>query len=568
TIGSSHVLWEGITGNITDIPEVTTYSPDWQNAEPTFNDPWLEQSKKAEEFTIKTAAQSRGMQAAGFENPVPCVQRAAQRIATLWRASFSAVTPWIQVSIPDPTQPHKFRVESNVGNIGGGICSTVKVKLTVTGGAISGSSNIKDVTNVASGGSSKKYWDIEANNPDGCTIKMEVIYSYSQPDLQYVFAEYKTGEVQPALETTSLTSTPAAKTISGVILLNVSEQMEGTPLINLINMVTTAVDNLPESVIEVSIWGYGGAGTSEYLLDCQVLEIRGFVPPSDLQGLTTTNLDIDESQIRNTGNSPLATAITETGDYIKSEAQGSSGTIILITNSSEDTCGGNPEEAARNLGSNIQIQSQSVFGFLSNDSFLAASQIPITLQVVGVNVNSDQDERGLRNLANAGNGQYFSATSTDLLGPAIMQAVESVNGTNPNSSIGEIFGSDFDAGTILGYTGIIVFTLILAVVMIRNSKRKRNQKIVYATNTPSEASIPYPLPFQEEIQQNKQRGASCINCGAHIGPDVTFCRKCGVKILQVNPHNQNQGRIFCTKCGASNPGKAQFCKKCGLVIES
>lgn len=48
----------------------------------------------------------------------------------------------------------------------------------------------------------------------------------------------------------------------------------------------------------------------------------------------------------------------------------------------------------------------------------------------------------------------------------------------------------------------------------------------------------------------------CAECGAFIGINAAFCRKCGVK-------HEHAGQIACAECGGLNRNGANFCRHCG-----
>lgn len=564
TISSSHVLWEAKPGNISSISAVTVYDPDWNNATPTFDDPLGKQSKQAEEYTKKAAINTRKTQEAGLKNPQPCVQRAAQRVATLWRASFSALIPKVEASVPDSEQPQKFKVKGTVKNLGGGKCTEVQAMLRVDGGTILDRDKTKEMSDIEAGRSSKEpvYWDVEASSLYGCTITMEVICSYSQPDLQYALTEYETGKIKQAEKTTTPPPPATPKTHSTVILFNASSQMGKISHDEAVPMVLKAMENLPDSVVEVALYSYGEHPQQG---DCSVWG-NPFVPPSQMADKVRGYLSV-KTETR--GSAPLAKAITEAGNYLKTRAKGETKSIVLISCTARDTCGGDPIKAAKELGVTIKRQSWSPFVKYA----LAADDSPITLQVVGVYVNSPPDEQGLKDLAAAGNGQYFSVANINQMSAAITGAIQA----GEKSS-----ASRFEGITIqpwwfaLGGAALLLFILLLA-----RSRRRRAQPAVQTaginaqqqpvtTTTPQMAtSIPPAVP----VTPTERKVLFCPKCGSQTYQEASFCVRCGstlelsAPLASMTGSTAAQSSVFCPRCGAANAPGSAFCNKCEVAIQ-
>jgi ribosomal protein L40E len=122
-------------------------------------------------------------------------------------------------------------------------------------------------------------------------------------------------------------------------------------------------------------------------------------------------------------------------------------------------------------------------------------------------------------------------------------------------------GSDSNVGTYLTYGGVVIVAVFLAAIIIRNSRRRQRERVVYVAATPTMTTMPLP-PQPATITET-----SCSNCGAQLPIGVLYCNKCGSKMPTDTIQNQTHERIFCTQCGMSNPGNSRFCKRCGLEIE-
>jgi hypothetical protein len=116
--------------------------------------------------------------------------KAVERMATLWRASLTALRPSVQVA-PDPANPKLLRVVATIQSVEPvDPARNVQAKLTAEGGKVRGSDTqvVKgDVTPATPG---LLRWDVDAADPDSCKLRLEVICTYANtPDLQYSVVE-------------------------------------------------------------------------------------------------------------------------------------------------------------------------------------------------------------------------------------------------------------------------------------------------------------------------------------------------------------------------------------------
>lgn len=72
------------------------YDPDWHNAAPTYDSPWVSQSKQAEQFTIDKATETRKWQENYFNNPTIALRYTIRAVFTLWRASITGLRPTLE----------------------------------------------------------------------------------------------------------------------------------------------------------------------------------------------------------------------------------------------------------------------------------------------------------------------------------------------------------------------------------------------------------------------------------------------------------------------------------------
>ena len=202
---SSHVCWEkmahakyvktsGDSGYL-DIP----YASDWKNSLHNIkqSDPREFKKLEAKEFTMATARGTRDKIKSYWNNPNESIDKAIQRVATLWRASISALKPSIEITAPDPKKPGSLQVKGTVKNVAAEEATSVKAKITVTGGDVSGK-EIQNIGSISGGATAVSVWNIETSDPDSCKIKLEVIGLYEKtPDLGYAVVEPLSVEVSP-----------------------------------------------------------------------------------------------------------------------------------------------------------------------------------------------------------------------------------------------------------------------------------------------------------------------------------------------------------------------------------
>jgi hypothetical protein len=190
----------------------------------------------------------------------------------------------------------------------------------------------------------------------------------------------------------------------------------------------STVASLPVGA-EVALQFFGTSG-------CNVELVLGF----------TTDKNAMSAQIQNAGahgSTPLALAIEEAGAYLKANAHSNERTIVLLTDGNE-TCGGDPVEAARKLNASVLQSSVSQqapqltamgmrAGFLSPvvnalDPLWRARAVqaqipPIRLHVIGFGIQpGSTSEQELQQIAAAGQGRYFPAGTEAELTQAMRQA--------------------------------------------------------------------------------------------------------------------------------------------------
>jgi hypothetical protein len=459
--------------------------------------------------------------------------------------------------VPDKKHPEKLKVTAIIKNYGYGNCGSVQAKLSLTGGTVLDSAT-KNVDDFGARTSSKPVsWNIEVTNLSGARLNVETIYGYSQPDLQYTSTKYNTGKITTTTETTTTETTTEPKTSSVVILFNASSQMGKITHTEMVPMVIKAVEALPASVIEVAVYAYGEHNVTG---DCSVWG-NPFMTRSQVVEYGKSLLSV-KAETR--GSAALAKGITTSGNVLKSQGKGNTKVIILMSNSAIDTCGGDPRQAAKDLAGVSVKKSTSRF---IESVYAADGDESVSLQIIGVQVDTSAEETGLRELAAAGGGQYFSVDNVDQMSGAIEKAIKA-----GESSSGSFFNKLKPWLFVAG--GIV---LLLIIVMIARGKR-RVQPAVQTAGLPSNITAaptaPMPAaPIQAPTFSTPERKAVfCPGCGLKTLHDALFCVHCGssLELAAATPPTivpTSQPGIFCTHCGAGNPQGSAFCNKCGTATQ-
>ncbi len=182
---SSHIAWETTINHSGEIP--FGYSKDWKNA-PTvknFTAPWTSQAEKVKLLAIASAEETSNNIDSYFDKPYPAINNAVQAVATLWRASITAINPSIET-----TQPAEFiLVKGKIVNKGDVNLTDAEIKLTTSGCNLASWNDSQKLGTIPAGGS-KMTEEIKvrpSNLP--CNLKLQVVAGSTRPDLQYAEAE-------------------------------------------------------------------------------------------------------------------------------------------------------------------------------------------------------------------------------------------------------------------------------------------------------------------------------------------------------------------------------------------
>ena len=181
---SSHIAWEVTINPAGDIP--SGYNTDWKNAPAqNFAVPWTAQSEQAKLFAIAAATETSEKIDVYFDKPEPAVNKAIQAVATLWRASITAIYPTIEY-----TQPAEYiLVKGKIVNRGNVNLTDTEIKLTASGCSLASWNDSQKLGTIPAGGN--KMTDEIKVHPGNlsCHLKLQVTAVSAMPDLQYAQTE-------------------------------------------------------------------------------------------------------------------------------------------------------------------------------------------------------------------------------------------------------------------------------------------------------------------------------------------------------------------------------------------
>ena len=202
----SHQSWESwahsyITGNnLARVP--TNYSKDWKNATPKFNSAISNienQAAVARAFALASAKETAANMAVFMKTPDVAFNKATERVATLWRASITALRPVIRATT-DAGNAKLVRVTASVDSVEPvDPAVNIGARLAVEGGKIRGNDThyADKAVKVLPNSPWQTEWLVDTSDPAACKFKVEAIGEYKNtPDLQYAVAS--SGKVQAA----------------------------------------------------------------------------------------------------------------------------------------------------------------------------------------------------------------------------------------------------------------------------------------------------------------------------------------------------------------------------------
>lgn len=190
---SSHVAWEMWVRDSIDISTLG-YSYHWKNPAPSFDQYMDNQLAAIRRMAVGAAAKTYINMEYYFKESMPGLQEATRNVATLWRASFSALKPfWTMKIVNSDPQGITVEVTAEVDNKADEDAKNVQLRFTPVALNPSSVCQLKDSKpvqqfEVLPAKTAKKdlKWTLYFARHSYCAGKLEVIGSFEKtPDLQY-----------------------------------------------------------------------------------------------------------------------------------------------------------------------------------------------------------------------------------------------------------------------------------------------------------------------------------------------------------------------------------------------
>jgi hypothetical protein len=190
---SNHVLWEG------QAPEcpatVTQYSTYWTgNPQTQLGDPTAEINKALVVFVRRMAKDVADHAAARVSMPGVGEALAAESIATLWRASFSALrtnalVTYDPATLSDPNVTPVADLQGKLGNLARETAGQVQVRVRVVSGSCrlltAKTPEVQTLASLPTSTINFGHWKVQVPRPGQCRLSVEAVGRYyNTPDLQ------------------------------------------------------------------------------------------------------------------------------------------------------------------------------------------------------------------------------------------------------------------------------------------------------------------------------------------------------------------------------------------------
>lgn len=318
-------------------------------------------------------------------------------------------------------------------------------------------------------------------------------------------------------------STSSGKTTSSrMFLIDNSGSMDGEGIVSAISSAQSTLSSLPATT-EVAVQFFGISG-------CDVSVVQEFT----LDHSAANQVIAGASAY---GDTPLAAAISQGGSYMRANASTKDMVMILLSDG-EETCDGDPVDAAGQLNSSSSILPPEVFTVggiiknLFNPSILAQGRGTITLHVVGFGIEPDSEtETQLRAIAAAGLGNYYQADDEIQLTEALKQAAEDSGASQfPSLWIWICGGSLLCLMGLAAVVGGIIF-------ITRRSRKSAEDGSLEITSSPTASKSSSSPPAKEveiaakktakKTTKKKPAPIVCKSCGEGIKPNAKTCSHCG-----------------------------------------
>jgi hypothetical protein len=207
---SSHVAWEAAPNYSALSPGTIIgdyhrragqglpgYAPHWQNAAPTFTNPWDGQARQVRTIAILSATETRKQLESYFDDPTPALAKTIQLVYSMWRSSFSGLRPALAYQ---PDGPNRYQVTATIANRANAAAQAVQARLTTQDCTVAGETTKTVAGSLPAGGTaSSTAWHVKTTGKQ-CRMNLEVIGSYPIPDLQYASVERSFSPAPPQVE--------------------------------------------------------------------------------------------------------------------------------------------------------------------------------------------------------------------------------------------------------------------------------------------------------------------------------------------------------------------------------
>jgi hypothetical protein len=193
---SDHVLWEGTQAPECPSSPVTHYSEFWPgNPQTQFGDPTEALNAAVGAFVVAMARDTAAHIEDRLNNPRAGEALASQSIATLWRASFSAlrtdaVVTFDPATLTDPSLVPVADLNGKLSNVTSEAAGSVQMRVRVITGdcrliRAAGTPEVQTKGTMPRGVVAFGHWKVQVPRPGTCRLSVEAIGRYAKtPDLQ------------------------------------------------------------------------------------------------------------------------------------------------------------------------------------------------------------------------------------------------------------------------------------------------------------------------------------------------------------------------------------------------
>ncbi len=336
---STHAAWEfnrpqhtaGRTGG---------YNPEWRNPEtPSFTSYQQDFGAKASLFTkLAAAATRRDYNTLTTYPTATALGRAFTNVATLWRASFSALYPEISTTpSSDVDTPNGYDIEALVENASKAPVQNVQLQFTVEGATLLKGKKLNPIGNMKGESKTEKKdavkWTIETDDPRNCVATLELIGSYSVPDLQYRRVTYRLKNYEA--------------TNSLVFVIDATGSMAGEKLANAKSTAISEISKLDEKT-EVAVIAFSGCAGG-----ISIISSFKLMTP---QGISAVCSAVKNIAAGNDTNIAEATAFA--GNYIRTKGRGKVRRALILLTDGVETCNGDPAAAVKEVNTITRTETE------------------------------------------------------------------------------------------------------------------------------------------------------------------------------------------------------------------